>query len=217
MFYTAFDGLNPPRVAFTSITVKNFLNKKWLWKKPVLISPPGISDKNTCIFPKKIKGKYLFLHRVGIGICINIVSDLNFGKNKWLEHDATLFGPRRDMWDNHKIGITGPPIETKDGWLLIYHGVSNPGGLNPPAGGIYKLGAALLDLEDPSLVIARTDYPILEPEMPYEKKGVRRDVVFSCGVVVIKNNLLVYYGGADKVIGVATINLHEMLKKLKTV
>ena len=209
MCYTAYDGVNPPRVALTSITIENFLDKKWLWEKPALISPPGISDKNTCVFPKKIKGKYVFLHRVGICICINSVSDLTFGKNEWLEHDSTLFGPRGDLWDNTKIGITGPPIETEEGWLLIYHGVSNPGK-------IYKLGAALLDLKDPSLVIARTDYPILEPVMDYEKKGIIPNVVFSCGVVTIKNDLLVYYGGADKVLGVATINLHKLLKILET-
>ena len=206
--YTAYDGLNPPRVALTSITVKNFLDKKWLWEKPVVISPPGISDKNTCIFPKKIKGKYLFLHRVGICICMSSVSDLDFEKNEWLQHDSTLIGPRGDMWDNVKVGITGPPIETKDGWLLIYHGVSAPGK-------IYKLGAVLLDLQDPSIVIARTDYPILEPEMIYEKKGMMPNVVFSCGVVTIKKDLFVYYGGADRVIGVATINLQKLLKKLR--
>ncbi|MCK4499245.1 hypothetical protein KAU11_02005, partial [Candidatus Babeliales bacterium] len=135
------------------------------------------------------------------------ISDLNFKEKKWLEHNKTLFGPRADMWDNKKVGITGPPIETKDGWLLIYHGVSNPGN-------IYKLGAALLDLQDPSQVIARTDYPIFEPEMAYEKEGCMPNVVFSCGVVVIKNKLFVYYGGADKVIGVATINLSKLLKNL---
>ncbi|MCK4265091.1 hypothetical protein KAW80_01905 [Candidatus Babeliales bacterium] len=209
MCYTAYDSVNPPRVALTSITIKNFLDKKWLWEKPKLISPPNIPDKNTCIFPKKINEKYVFLHRIGVCIYINFVSDLNFEENKWLEHETSLLGPRGDMWDNKKVGITGLPIETKDGWLLIYHGVSNPGN-------IYKLGAALLDLQDPSQVIARTDYPILEPVMAYEKKGCMPNVVFSCGVITIKNNLFVYYGGADKVVGVATINLHKLLKNLKS-
>ncbi len=208
MCYTAYDGVNPPRVALTSITIKDFLDKKYLWEKPKPISPPGISDKNTCILPKKIKGKYVFLHRVGICICINFVSDLNFEKNEWLKHETTLFGPRGDMWDNKKVGIAGIPIETKDGWLLIYHGVSNPGN-------IYKLGASLLDLQDPRQVIARTDYPIIEPEMAYEKEGLMPNVIFSCGVITIKNDLFVYYGGADKVIGVATINLNKLLKSLK--
>ncbi len=208
MCYTAYDGMNPPRVALTSITIKNFLNKKWLWKKPKLISPPGIADKNACIFPQKINKTYMFFHRVGVSICISFISDLNFKEKRWLEHNKTLFGPRGDMWDNKKVGITGLPIETKDGWLLIYHGVSNPGS-------IYKLGAALLDLQDPSQVIARTDYPIFEPEMVYEKEGLIPNVVFSCGVVTIKNKIFVYYGGADKVIGVATINLNKLLKSLK--
>lgn len=210
MCYTAFDGENPPRVAFTSIAEKNFLDKKWEWEKPALISPPGLSDKNTCIFPKKIDGKYVFLHRVGISICIATVSDLKFEKDEWLKHDKILFGPRGDLWDNVKVGITGPPIETEEGWLLIYHGVSAPGY-------IYQLGAALLDLKDPTVILARTDYPILEPEMVYEIKGIRRDVVFSCGVVVIDKDLFVYYGGADTVIGVATIKLSKLLKNLKSV
>ncbi|MCF7799828.1 hypothetical protein K9L05_04415 [Candidatus Babeliales bacterium] len=208
MCYTAYDGVNPPRVALTSILTKDFLNKKWNWEKPKLISPPGISNKNTCILPEKVNGKYMFFHRVGVSICIDFVQDLSFKNNTYLKHDKILFGPRRDLWDNKKVGITGLPIKTKKGWLLIYHGVCNPGS-------IYKFGAALLDLKDPSIVLARTDCPIFEPEMLYEKEGTVPNVVFSCGTITIKDNVFVYYGGADKVIGVAVAKLSALLKNLK--
>ena len=207
MCYTAFDGTNPYRVALTSIFLDDFLHHRWNWEKPKLISQPDVGDKNACILPKMIKGKYVVFHRLGSSIWIDMIDDLNFTKEGWLGGEM-LVNPRKGKWDNVKVGISAPPVETKDGWLLLYHGVYAPGNK-------YKVGAMLLDLSDPSKVIARTNEPLLEPEMPYEIEGRVSDVVFPCGAVTIENNLFVYYGGADQVVGVASMSLHTLLDELK--
>ncbi len=205
--YTAYNGKDVPRVALTSLSVNNFINKKWKWATPVLISPPGIDDKDAALFPKKINGKYAILHRIGLSIWIDFVENLTFNGNAWIA-GKILMNPRQGERDSQKIGIAGPPIETKYGWLLIYHGISKKPDHH------YHLRAALLDLKNPSKVIARTHDPILEPETPYEHEGLVSHVVFSCGAVIKDDLLYIYYGGADKVIGVATAKLSDILKQL---
>ena len=108
------------------------------------------------------------------------------------------------MWDSEKVGLTAPPIKTKKGWLLLYHGVSK-------SRHTYRVGAVLLDLNDPFLVIGRTDQPIFEPREKYELYGQVPNVVFPCGLATIKDKLFIYYGGADSVIGVATASLKKLL------
>ncbi len=207
MCYTAYNGKDVPRVAFTSISVHDFVHHAWHWAKPVLISPPGLDDKDAALFPKKIKGKYWFLHRLGSDIWIDSVSDLNFdGKTKFLG-GKILMRPRDTEWDSRRIGGTSPPIETEYGWVCFYHGISK-------RTGHYNIRAALLDLDDPSVILYRTQDPLLEPEMKYEKEGVVNNVVFPCGSVLIKDKLYVYYGGADTVVGVATIDMDILISGL---
>ncbi len=206
MCYTAFDGIGPPRVAVTSITEKNFLQKKWKWEKPILITPEGFDDKDTCIFSEKINGKYFILHRVGDEICGDYLKSLNF-KTETIKKCIRIIGPRINTWDSSKVGISAPPIKTKNGWLLLYHGVSK-------SHNTYRLGAILLDKNDPTIVLARTADPIFEPQEPYEKIGVVNNVVFPCGMVLKNGMLYIYYGAADTVIGVATIELETVLKVL---
>ncbi len=207
MYYTAYNSTEPPRVAVTSIKLDDFLAHRWNWERPAVISIPNYDDKDACLLPKKFGDKYVIFHRIGANICVDAVPDFRFTENHWLE-GMTLFGPREDKWDNVKIGIAAPPIETKDGWLLFYHGVSQPGN-------IYKLGAALLDLQNPLEVIARSEYPLLTPEMKYEREGQVPNVVFPCGAVVVAGTVFVYYGGADSVVGVATADLEGLLETLK--
>ncbi|HEX8923155.1 MAG TPA: hypothetical protein VF828_00290, partial [Patescibacteria group bacterium] len=207
MCYTAYDGINPPRIAMSSIYVNDFLNKKWNWAKPKLISKPGVDNKDGCIFPEQINGKYVFCHREGgKGIVIDYLDDLEFEHGEYLESDMCLM-LGSSSWDDLKIGVSAPPIKTKAGWLLLYHGVSK----NDQN---YRVGAMLLDLKDPCRIIGRSQYPLLEPELNYEKFGEVNNVVFPCGAVVIKDKIYVYYGGADKVIGMAQGSLEEIVKDL---
>ena len=206
MCYTAFDGIGPPRVAVTSISEKNFLLKNWQWEKPVVITPAGFDDKDTCIFPEKTNGKYFILHRVGNEICGDYLKSLNF-KTETIRKCIRIIGPRINKWDNAKVGISAPPLKTKYGWLLLYHGISK-------SSNTYRIGAALLDLNDPAIVLARLSDPIFEPNEPYEKVGIVNNVVFPCGMVVKDDLLYIYYGGADTVVGVATIELGILLRAL---
>ena len=206
MCYTAFDGIGPPRVAVTSITEKNFLQKSWKWEKPILITPPSFDDKDTCIFPEKTQGQYFILHRIGNEICGDYFKSLDF-KTQIVKKCIRIIGPRINTWDSAKVGITAPPIKTKNGWLLLYHGISK-------SHSTYRIGAVLLDLKDPAIVLARTADPIFEPEESYEKIGIMNNVIFPCGMVEKDGLLYIYYGGADTVVGVATIELDILLQAL---
>jgi predicted GH43/DUF377 family glycosyl hydrolase len=212
MTYVAYDGYTHPRVALSSIQLKDFLDRKWNWKKPVLITPPNIVDKNACILPEKINGKYVIFHRVFPNILIDFVDDLNFdGKTRWLEGQFKI--PVRALssdWDNLKVGCGPPPIKTKDGWLLIYQAVGKHDETR------YKIGAMLLDLKDPTKVLARTKKPILEPVTSYENDGLKEGVVYPCGAAVIDDRLFVYYGGADMVVCVASAKLESFMAQLVT-
>ncbi len=206
MCYTAFDGKNPPRVALTWIKKGDFLQQKWNWAKAVLISPPDEDDKDAFLFPEKVKGKYLIVHRSGDDIDLGFSQTLDFDGKTWLE-EYRWIAPRRGWWDSKKVGAAAPAIKTKDGWVMLYHGVSDDG--------IYRVGAVLLDLKNPVKVIGRTDNPIFEPETAYEKEGQVLNVVFPCGSVLMGDTLFVYYGGGDQVVGVATVKLDELIRILK--
>ncbi|PIR79010.1 MAG: hypothetical protein COU26_03500 [Candidatus Levybacteria bacterium CG10_big_fil_rev_8_21_14_0_10_36_30] len=206
--YVAFDGINPPRIALTSISAYDFLNRRWLWERPVLISPPGIVDKSAVIFPEKINGKYVIMHRIYPDILIDFVDNLNFDGTFWLKGEYKI-SPRPDKWDSRKIGAGAPPLKTKYGWLLIYQSV----GEQDP--GRYKIGAMLLDLLDPTKVLYRSQSPILEPEETYENDGFKSGVIYPCGAVIIDDTLYVYYGGADSYVCVATAKLEDFLTELR--
>lgn len=208
MTYVAFDGCNPPRVALTSIKVDDFNKKNWHWEKSVLISKPGIVDKNACILPEKINGKYVVFHRVFPDILIDYEDDLKFdGKTRFLKGEHKI-SPRKNFWDSRKVGVGAPPIKTKYGWLLIYQAVGNQDASR------YKIGAMLLDLNDPTKVLYRCKKPVLEPNQRYENEGWKYGVVYPCGAVNHNENLFVYYGGADKVICVAKSNLNKFIYDL---
>ncbi len=208
MTYVAYDGMSPPRVALTSISEGDFHNQNWNWKTPVLISPPGVVDKNACILPEKIDGKYVIFHRIFPDILVDFVDDLNFDGTKFLKSDYKI-SPRVNYWDSRKIGVGATPIKTDDGWLLIYQAVGD----NDP--GKYKIGAMILDKDDPTKVIYRSKKPIIEPDESYENEGHKAGVAYPCGAVKLKDNLIVYYGGADTVVCAAHENLEYFINKLK--
>ena len=206
MAYTAFDGQNPWRAALSIISVKDFAARRWdKWSPPQLITPDIVQDKDTCILPETVGGQYMLLHRIDPQICADFLDTLDFKKSR-LTRCIEIMGPRPGMWDSQKIGIAGPPIKTKKGWLLIYHGVSKTG--------TYRLGAVLLDLKNPSIVISRSVDTIFEPLEEYERVGMVRNAVFSCGAVVRGDTILIYYGGADTVLGVAKVSMKKLLKIL---
>ena len=205
--YVAFDGANPPRVALSSIDIEDFRNKKWdKWAKPKLISPPGIINKSSVIFPRRVNGKYVVLHRVYPNILVDYLDDLEF--DNYLEGHYFI-PPRKNFWDSKKVGAGAPPIETKDGWLLIYQSV----GHQDPSR--YKIGAMMLDKNNPAKVLYRTHVPIIEPDEPYENEGFKSGVVYPCGSVIMNDNLNIYYGGADTVVCAATCDLNTFLDKMK--
>lgn len=206
VLYTAFDG-NIPQPAITSIKVRDFLAKKWAWKEPKLLTPQVV-NKDTCLLPKKVGGKYMIFHRLEGTICADFSSSLDFDKDSYLNKCIEVLHPRPGTWDSSKVGIASPPIETKEGWLMFYHGVSK--------NSHYRIGAVLLDLKDPTVVLARTSQPVFQPTAEYERSGVVDNVVFPCGLINRGGTLYLYYGAADYVVGVAKAKLSDVLKMLKS-
>ncbi|MDD4202541.1 MAG: hypothetical protein PHQ52_03650 [Candidatus Omnitrophica bacterium] len=206
MCYTAYNGLEVPRVALSSISVKNFLSRAWdKWSEPIIITPAGIDDKDACIMPEKVNGQYMVIHRIKSQICVDFVNSLETIADE-VTKGIRLMGPRHGMWDSKKIGLAGTPIKTKEGWLFFYHGVSEEN--------FYSLGAALLDLKNPMHILARTNESILRPEKKYELEGQIPNVVFPCGHILRGDTIYHYYGGGDTVIGVATHSLSDLLKMM---
>ncbi len=206
MTYTGYNG-STPRVAVSSISVKDFLARKWsAWTMPDVLTPPNIPNKDATILPETINGKYMVFHRVNESICADFFSSLDFKKeqvNKCIE----IISPRKGMWDGGKVGISSPPVKTDEGWLLLYHGVS--------WSTTYRVGAVLLDLKDPTIIRARTAIPLMEPHTEYEHKGLVPNVVFPCGLTVRGGIAYIYYGAGDSVVGVATMKMKDLLRMLE--
>ncbi|OGJ00967.1 hypothetical protein A3G53_02880 [Candidatus Nomurabacteria bacterium RIFCSPLOWO2_12_FULL_44_11] len=217
MLYTAFDGWGSLRIALTSIKLQDFENKKWKWKNPVLISPPGEIHKNWVLFPEKINGKFAILHSFYPNVLIDYFDTLEEldGKAKFIKSNNTRpIDPAR-TWDSWFRGVGPTPIKTELGWLILYHAMDHR---NPDR---YRMGAMILDANDPTKILYRSASPILEPEEYYENNGYKWGVIYSCGAVAKParaggdGTLFVYYGGADKVVGVATIRLADLLADLR--
>lgn len=205
--YVAFDGATPPRAASSRIDVDDFLKNKWdKWETPKLISAPGMVNKSAVIMPEKINGKYVVMHRVYPNILIDYLDDLEFDSYLQGHH---FIPPRKRFWDSKKVGAGAPPMRTKDGWLLIYQSV----GYQDP--GRYKIGAMMLDINNPSKVLYRTHTPIIAPDEEYENNGFKAGVVYPCGSVIMNNNLNIYYGGADSVVCAASADLDKFLFEMK--
>lgn len=172
-------------------------------------------DKDVVFFPKKINGKLQFLHRVRPGIqivSINSLKDLTikFWENYFLNLSKHILLEPKYQHESGYIGAGCPPIETKDGWILIYHGVKLVAN-----NWIYSACATLLDLENPSKEIARLKYPLFSPDLPWEKKGKVNNVVFPSGTALFDGRLFIYYGAADECIAVASLNFSELITELK--
>src|SRR3989344_8473952 len=115
--------------------------------------------------------------------------------------------PRRRNWDYWIRGAGPTPVKTKHGWLLLYHAMGKERNQ-------YKVGAMLLDLNNPTKILYRSREPILAPDQRYENEGFKSGVVYASGAIIKDDQLYVYYGGADSVICVATAPLEEFLQSL---
>lgn len=191
-FYMIYTGYNDKNFRICLASSKNLID----WERHgIVLDEP---NKDASLFPEKINGRYVIFHRREPDIWIAYSEDLQ----TWYDHQKIMQPVLDSNWENHKIGIAGPPIKTEQGWLLIYHGVNK--------NRVYSLGIALLDKKDLSKVIARQAEPILEPELEWEINGCVPNVVFSCGQVEIDDKILVYYAGADTVIGVAELQKKDI-------
>lgn len=178
------------------------------WYRFGAITSALIDDRDVILFPESLDGEFAMLHRpynwTGPEYgCEKPSIWLSFSEDlmSWRE-DHLLAQPKFD-WESEKIGGSTPPIKTDRGWLMLYHGVDSSGA--------YRVGAMMLDLNNPLQILGRTPEPILEPEESYEKEGVVPNVVFPCGNVVIGDTLFVYYGAADTHCAVATAPLKELV------
>ena len=172
-------------------------------------------DKNVVFFPRRINGNLVFLHRIRPGIQIVSVKSLkDLTAEFWEEYfrnfqDHIIMDPIFEHESDY-IGGGCPPIETEHGWILIYHGVQDSN-----VGLIYSAcAAALLDLDDPSKLIARLNYPLLSPECEWEKQGDVDNVVFPTGTALFGDTLFIYYGAADSHIACASLKLSALIEEL---
>lgn len=208
MTFNAFAGWNSLRIGVSSIRVDDLMARRWKWTPPAYLSPANQVQKNWVLFPEKIGGKFAILHSLHSGSRDRVLVDyLDSLEGSEIE---SPYAPKRDpaAWDTTLRGAGPPPLRTKDGWLLLYH--AN----DAREGHKYKLGAMLLDLEDPSKVIARSARPVLEPDAPYENDG-KPGIVYACGATIDGDALRVYYGGGDKVVCVAKASVSALVRKLK--
>jgi len=159
----------------------------------------GEDNKNHVLFPRQIGERYVAFHRRPPSIWIAYSDDLrNWGDFR------VVMEPRSGNWDCKRVGAGGVPIETEHGWLTIYHAYDHDH--------VYRLGAVLLDRDDPARVLHRPPEPILWPEESWELRGDVPNVVFCAANPVVDGTVYVYYGGGDHVIGLATCRLDELLE-----
>jgi predicted GH43/DUF377 family glycosyl hydrolase len=170
-------------------------------------------DKDAALLPRRVNGNFALIHRpvhdTGAHVWISYSPDLR----NWGGHKVMLQARRGAWWDANKVGLSPPPIETPEGWLMIYHGVRHTA-----AGALYRIGLALFELEKPDVCLARGDSWIFGPETPYERQGDVANAVFPCGLTVGNDGdtMHIYYGAADTSIAVATASIRELLQWLVT-
>jgi predicted GH43/DUF377 family glycosyl hydrolase len=203
--YTAYSKAGP---LVSLATTKDFSSFERLG--PVM--PP--EDKDAALFPKRFGDRWAMLHRPvarSPSLPANIWLSFSFDLIHWGNHQEIVYAREGSWWDANKIGLSAPPMETSEGWLILYHGVRKT-----PSGSIYRLGLVLLDLEDPTRVIRRTDEWIFGPKATYEREGDVDDVVFPCGWVMKDDTINMYYGAADSCIALATTKLDKIINFILT-
>lgn len=213
--YPGFSGKHKDNMSRTGIAVSK---DRVRWEHRCWPTPAELDDRDVILFPEKIAGRFALLRRPiqfvgpeygtelpGIWICFS--EDLVH----WTEPEL-LIKPEF-KWEDGRIGASTPPIRTDEGWLVFYHGVENQ---HPPTQRVvYRLGALMLDLDDPRKVIARTRNFIMEPEEYYEKFGLYIPyVIFPTAAVVKEGDVYLYYGACDTAIALATAPLADVVVRV---
>lgn len=219
-------GIIVPVISFEAFRIlaesRKKINEKYVrYNNPFTQSRPAnekaiLWDKNVVFFPRKINEKFHFLHRVRPDIQLVIVNELaeltvEFWQNYFLHLNDWIMMTAKYPHEASYIGGGCPPIETAEGWLLIYHGVHDT-----IHGYIYSACAALFDLDNPLIEIGRLKIPLFSPEEEYEKTGFVNNVCFPTGAIVQNDTLYIYYGAADERIACASLSLSSLLTDLKT-
>lgn len=220
-------GIIVPQITyneFNALTVNNkrindkyfrYNNHQGVIQKQELDKKVLLWDKNIILFPRKIDGKFIFLHRIKpdiqIVVAVKKLEELNskFWVNYFANFDECIVMKPKYEHEASYIGGGCPPIETQLGWLIIYHGVQDT-----IKGYVYSACAALLDLKNPMKEIARLPYPLFKPELIWELKGEVNNVCFPTGTALFEDTLYIYYGAADERIGTASVSISELLKEL---
>ena len=196
------------------VNKKYYRNHKFYYHETDIEKKILLWDKNVIFFPRRIKGKLCFLHRIRPGIQIAVINNLkDLTKDFWRRYCRRLekhivMDPRYKHESNY-IGGGCPPIETEHGWLLIYHGVQKTS-----KGNVYSACAALLKLDDPSIEIARLPFALFSPEYDWEQEGEVNNVVFPTGTAIFGDTLYIYYGAADEHIACASLSLSALVNEL---
>ncbi len=204
--YTAFSRAGPLVALATTEDFRTFE------RHGSIMSP---EDKDAAFFPRKFGGRWALVHRPvpgAPGAKANMWLSFSPDLRNWGDHTVLLEARDGAWWDAGKIGLSPQPIETREGWLIVYHGVRVTA-----SSALYRVGLALLDLDDPRRVLRRGDEWVVGPEAPYEVNGDVPNVVFPCGGVLdeASGELRLYYGAADTCVGLLTAQIGEVLDWLR--
>ena len=202
VLYTAYSDRGPLVSMATTSDFRTF-------KRMGPLLPP--ENKDAALFPVRFDGRWAMLHRPmpSIGKHPDIWISFSPDLKHWGDH-RLLIRARQGSWESKKIGISPPPLYTPEGWLILYHGVRQIGFKDT-----YRLGLALLALDDPTRVLCRSDGWVFSPKESYERLGDSDNVVFPCGWVLQGDELRIYYGAADTCVALATASLSELLEYLR--
>jgi predicted GH43/DUF377 family glycosyl hydrolase len=203
-YLIAYTGLSPGGPLVCLASTRDFR----AFQRRAIVSTP--EDKDAALFPKTFDGRHAILHRPvspyargDAHIWISFSPDLRH----WGDHQVLIESRRAGQWDREKIGVGPPPLPTKDGWLVLFHGVKATA-----AGSLYRAGIALLDLENPTRVLARSDEWVLGPEAIYERTGDVPGVVFPTGWIADgEGGVRMYYGAADTCVAVASARIDDLV------
>lgn len=173
----------------------------------------GPEDKNGALLSRRINGEFVLFHRpmMVVGARSDVWLSRTADMRSWSPPEPVFAAREGNWWDSARIGMGPPPLETPEGWLVLYHGVRQT-----VAGALYRVGLVLLDLEQPNKVIRRSSEWVMSPRESYELSGDVPGVVFPCGIVhdVEADELRIYYGAADTCIGLATASYTDVLSYL---